>query len=124
VFCCLPPLHILSQNKHAVALRDRYPISPGHTLVVPRRHVESVFLLGDAEFCDLGSLVREVRRRLFVEMDPGGFTVGINDGAAAGQTVGHAHVHVIPRFSGDVADPRGGIRWVVPARARYWGEEG
>ena len=65
-------------------------------------------------------LVDRVRASLAAELDPDGFNVGVNDGAAAGQTVAHAHVHVIPRFEGDVADPRGGVRWVVPDRARYW----
>ena len=122
-FCTLPPAGRWIENATAVALEDRYPISPGHTLVVPRRHVESVFDLAPAEMLDLGALVMEARRRLNEALKPDGFNVGVNDGLGAGQTVMHAHVHVVPRFRGDVPDPRGGVRWVLPEKARYWGAE-
>jgi diadenosine tetraphosphate (Ap4A) HIT family hydrolase len=112
---------VLEQTS-ALALRDRYPISRGHTLIIPKRHIESVFSLSPEELLDMGALVLEVRRRLAEEFRPDGFTVGVNDGPAAGQTVSHAHVHVIPRYSDDVADPRGGIRWVIPGKAAYWSE--
>ena len=110
------------ESRHAIALPDAFPLSSGHTLVVPRRHVESVFTLEPEEQADLWALVDRVRRELVGEHGPDGFNVGVNDGAAAGQTVSHAHVHVIPRYDGDVADPRGGVRWVLPDRARYWDE--
>ena len=71
---------------------------------------------------DVWRLVSDVRGALESEVRPDGFNVGVNDGEAAGQTVPHAHVHVIPRFSGDVPDPRGGLRWVLPDRAQYWEE--
>ena len=106
-------------NAHAVAFADGYPVAAGHTLVVPRRHVASVFDLGPEEYAALWEVVGAVRRRLTADGCPG-FTIGVNDGAAAGQTVGHAHVHVIPRRAGDVDDPRGGVRWVLPERAEYW----
>jgi diadenosine tetraphosphate (Ap4A) HIT family hydrolase len=79
--------------------------------------------LPEEERAAVWSLVARVRGKLVSELQPDGFNVGVNDGAAAGQTVPHAHVHVIPRRAGDVADPRGGVRWVVPAKARYWVEE-
>jgi len=104
----------------AAAFPDAYPVSPGHSLVVPRRHVADLFALSVDELRSVWDLVAEVRRRLEAERRPDGFNVGVNAGAAAGQTVEHAHVHVIPRYLGDVADPRGGVRWVVPAKARYW----
>lgn len=68
-------------------------------------------------------LVAEVRSRLTDDLQPDGFNIGLNDGEAAGQTVMHAHIHVIPRWKGDVPDPRGGVRWIIPDKARYWGEE-
>jgi diadenosine tetraphosphate (Ap4A) HIT family hydrolase len=108
------------ETEHIVAFHDRFPVAEGHTLVVPRRHVDSVFDLTRAEFDTLWQVVTEVRERLRRELQPNGFTIGVNDGAAAGQTVTHAHVHVIPRCAGDVPDPRGGIRWVLPERACYW----
>jgi diadenosine tetraphosphate (Ap4A) HIT family hydrolase len=119
-FCTLVPGQEISRNEYAVALGDRYPITEGHTLVVPLRHVESIFDLSEAELRALARLVVQVRRELGGRLRPDGFTIGVNDGSAAGQTVPHAHVHVIPRSRGDVPDPRGGIRWVVPDRAAYW----
>jgi diadenosine tetraphosphate (Ap4A) HIT family hydrolase len=109
---------------HAAAFRDRYPLSEGHSLVVPGRHVASLSDLTAEEEAELWALVREVREDLAASHDPGGFNIGVNDGEAAGQTVGHAHIHVIPRYAGDVVDPRGGIRWVIPDRAAYWTGQG
>jgi diadenosine tetraphosphate (Ap4A) HIT family hydrolase len=108
------------ETAHALALLDGFPVTPGHTLIVPRRHVASLFDLPEAERAAVWALVAEVRAVLVAEFGPDGFTVGLNDGPAAGQTVPHAHVHVIPRRTGDVPDPRGGVRWVLPERAAYW----
>ena len=104
-------------------LRDAYPISQGHALVVPKQHTPSLFDLPFDTQAVLWQLVSEARRRINEELRPDGFNVGVNDGEAAGQTVMHAHIHVIPRWKDDVADPRGGIRWVIPEKARYWGDE-
>lgn len=104
----------------AVAFPDAYPITDGHTLVVPTRHVESVFDLEPAEHQRIWALVLEEIDRLRDAVGPDGFNVGFNSGVAAGQTVNHAHVHVIPRRDGDTEDPRGGVRRVVPERAAYW----
>jgi diadenosine tetraphosphate (Ap4A) HIT family hydrolase len=82
--------------------------------------VISIFELNEADYSDLWQLVNKVKNELAAEFKPDAFNVGINDGAAAGQTVAHAHIHVIPRRKGDVPDPRGGVRWVVPGKADYW----
>ena len=119
-FCSLEPSRILLQNDCGVALRDGFPVSKGHALIVPRNHVASVFDLPAEEQQSLWKLVAEVRIMLDKDFHPDGFNIGTNDGNAAGQTVPHAHIHVIPRYSGDVPDPRGGIRWVLPDRAKYW----
>lgn len=119
-FCDLPAGRVLHTSPHARALRDAYPVSEGHTLVIPSRHVASLYDLADEERAGLWMLVDEVRDALAASHGPDGFNIGVNEGEAAGQTVMHAHVHVIPRYAGDVADPRGGIRWVLPERARYW----
>ena len=111
---------VTAVSEHAVAFPDGFPVSRGHTLVVPRRHVPSVYDLTEAEQADVWRLAARVRARLAAELAPAGFNVGLNDGPAAGQTVPHAHVHVIPRYEGDVPDPRGGVRWVIPERAPYW----
>ena len=118
-FCSIPADRVLLESAVAVACWDAYPVSEGHTLVVPRRHVASVFGLSPTEQQELWGLLARVREALNERLRPDGFTIGINDGAAAGQTVGHAHIHVIPRRKGDVPDPRGGIRWVIPAKAAY-----
>ena len=111
---------LIGANAAAIAFADRYPLSHGHTLVVPRQHVDSVFNLPPTETRLLWDLVTTVRQELARTFAPTGFNIGINDGVAAGQTVPHAHVHVIPRYVGDVPDPRGGVRWVVPDKAAYW----
>lgn len=121
-FCRLERNRIRVESKFAVALLDGFPVNPGHTLVIPKRQVASLFELSDDEQAAVWRLVAQVRASLVAELQPDGFTVGLNDGSAAGQTVMHAHVHVIPRRNGDVADPRGGIRWIMPDKARYWDE--
>jgi diadenosine tetraphosphate (Ap4A) HIT family hydrolase len=106
----------------AAAIPDTFPASSGHTLVVPVRHVADFFALNAEEQADVWSLVAEVRMDLERWLAPDGYNVGLNAGSAAGQTVDHAHIHVIPRFLGDVPDPRGGVRWVLPATAAYWSD--
>ena len=113
----------VQQGGAVVAIPDGFPLNPGHTLVVPRRHVADLFALTPEDQVDVWRLVAAVRERLLAERRPAGFNIGLNVGEAGGQTVAHAHVHVIPRFLGDVADPRGGVRWVIPARAAYWRNE-
>lgn len=115
---------VVARSHHAVAFPDRYPISPGHTLVVSRRHEPDFFALTEEERLDLWSLVDQVRHHLDARYGPDAFNIGVNAGRAAGQTVAHAHVHVIPRYQGDVGDPRGGIRHLIPDEAVYWEEDG
>jgi diadenosine tetraphosphate (Ap4A) HIT family hydrolase len=107
-------------NEHAVAVTDAYPVSRGHTLIVSRRHVASLFDLSPDEQRGIWALLPLVKDSLDRELSPAGYNVGMNVGTAAGQTVGHVHVHVIPRNEGDAADPRGGVRWVLPDKAAYW----
>jgi diadenosine tetraphosphate (Ap4A) HIT family hydrolase len=111
---------VLAENELAVAIRDLYPVSEGHTLVVPRRHESDYFKLTEEEQIAILRLVREQERRLREELSPAAFNMGLNSGPAAGQTVPHAHIHLIPRYEGDVPDPRGGVRWVLASRAPYW----
>ena len=111
---------MIRRTEQVLVLADGFPVSPGHALVVPRRHVAGLFDLDADEQAAVWSMVAEVRAELAQGLTPDGFNIGLNDGRAAGQTVMHAHVHVIPRSHGDVADPRGGVRWVVPGKAAYW----
>jgi diadenosine tetraphosphate (Ap4A) HIT family hydrolase len=119
-FCSPEPRRVVGANSLAIAIRDAFPVSPGHTLIVPRRHIASASEATSEEFAAIWSLLMEARVGIERELGPGGFNVGINDGPAAGQTVMHMHVHLIPRFVGDCLDPRGGVRWVLPEKARYW----
>jgi diadenosine tetraphosphate (Ap4A) HIT family hydrolase len=122
-FCRLERNRIRLESEFAVSFLDGFPITQGHTLVIPKRHVVSLFELPDEEQAAIWKLVTQVRASLAAELQPDGFNVGFNDGTASGQTVMHAHVHIIPRYIGDVTDPRGGVRWIMPDKARYWDED-
>lgn len=101
-------------------LWDTHPVNPGHVLITPRRHVASFFDSTATERDSLLHLADDARRILAEKHAPDGFNLGINDGPAAGQSVPHLHLHLIPRYRGDVPDPRGGVRWIIANRAQYW----
>ena len=119
-FCSLPRSRINDENEHGLLIRDGFPVSPGHSLVIPKRHVLSFFDTSEDERSDLFRLLDAAKHIISKELNPDGYNVGINDGAAAGQTVPHLHIHLIPRYFGDLPDPRGGVRWVIPGKADYW----
>ena len=121
-FCTLPDERIIDQNDHGLVIRDGFPISPGHTLIIPKRHTGSFFDLTETERSDLLLLLDKAKLDVENEFKPDGYNIGINDGPAAGQTVPHLHVHLIPRYAGDREDPRGGVRWIIPEKADYWSE--
>lgn len=122
IFCHLEPARIILQCPLAVVVRDAYPVSTGHTLIIPRRHIKSWFEVNQHEQHALLEMLAKAKAGLDAELHPDGYNIGINDGAAAGQTVPHLHLHLIPRYAGDRPDPRGGVRWVIPDRAVYWRE--
>jgi len=119
-FCQLDPTHIITSNNYAFAILDGFPISPGHALIIPKRHIASLFEATRQEREALFDLLEMVKIELQEKFNPNGFNIGINDGAAAGQTVMHLHIHLIPRYAGDQPDPRGGVRWIFPDKADYW----
>ena len=119
-FCTLPADRVLLASPLALVLRDAYPISPGHTLIIPRRHIASFFELTPDERAEVLALLDQARAGLHTEFRPDAYNIGINDGPAAGQTIGHLHIHLIPRYAGDQPDPRGGVRWIFPDKADYW----
>jgi len=119
-FCALPASRIVDEAEQCLAIRDAFPVSEGHTLIISKRHVGSLFDLSENELRDLFRLLARAKQTLDAAYRPAGFNVGINDGRAAGQTVPHLHVHLIPRYTGDVPDPRGGVRWIFPGKADYW----
>ena len=118
-FCTLDSEQLVSEDDLTVAVRDGYPVSPGHTLVIPRRHVSSWFGLDEVERVAVLHAVDRAKEQLESDLHPDGWNIGINVGAAAGQTVWHVHVHLIPRFEGDMDDPRGGVRHCVAGKGHY-----
>ena len=116
-FC--QPAGVLLENALAVVIRDRYPASPGHLLVLPRHHVGDWFDTTAAERLALFELADTAKAWLDNEFHPDGYNLGINVGETAGQTIFHVHLHLIPRYRGDVAAARGGVRGVIPARRNY-----
>lgn len=118
-FCSPVPEEIVIENPLCYARYDRYPVSKGHLLIVPFRHVDAFFDLTDEERKAAFDLVQEANAKLNSALHPDGYNLGVNVGQAAGQTVMHAHIHLIPRYHGDVPDPRGGVRFVIPQKAKY-----
>ena len=120
LFCSVERDQVLIDHPLAFAKRDGYPVSKGHTLIIPRRHVASFFETTEEERQAMLKLLDEMKAMLDREHKPDGYNIGINNGPAAGQTVMHLHIHLIPRYAGDRPDPRGGVRWVIPEMAEYW----
>jgi diadenosine tetraphosphate (Ap4A) HIT family hydrolase len=111
---------LVARNELAAAFPDAYPVSDGHVLIVPLRHEPSGLALSLDEQAAMLHLLAAARAWIEARFRPDGYNLGMNVGEAAGQTVAHAHLHLIPRYHGDAPDPRGGVRWVLPARAAYW----
>jgi diadenosine tetraphosphate (Ap4A) HIT family hydrolase len=118
-FCQLPAERLAEANAHAFAVADAFPVAAGHTLIISRRHVPSFFELTAEEMAAVNELLCRMREHLDVRLSPGGYNIGINVGVVSGQTIPHVHVHLIPRFVGDVQDPVGGVRNIIPGRGRY-----
>jgi diadenosine tetraphosphate (Ap4A) HIT family hydrolase len=119
VFCALAADKILAENEHAVWILDIHPASPGHSLIVPKRHVESFFETTPAEREGILALLDQAQAHTRQNHAPSGYNIGINEGPATGQTIAHLHVHLIPRFLGDRDAAKGGVRWVNPTKADY-----
>ena len=111
---------VILEARDAVAFLDKHPVSQGHALVVPNLVVTRLEELPLEVEASVWATVRQVRELLAEQYRPDGFNIGVNDGSAAGQTISHVHIHVIPRYKGDAPDPRGGIRWIFPQKAKYW----
>jgi diadenosine tetraphosphate (Ap4A) HIT family hydrolase len=117
LFCT--PRGVTRQNELAYCARDSFPVSPGHSLVIPFRHCADFFDLSPAEMAACMELLVSARKDLDAEFRPAGYNVGVNVGQAGGQSVFHVHVHLIPRYAGDHPNPRGGIRQIIPWKADY-----
>ena len=119
-FCLTKPgRRIMIKGKHGFAAWDRHPASEGHFLVIPYRHFANYFDINDEEREELWALVAQAREICEEKYHPDGYNIGINVGAAAGQSINHLHIHVIPRYRGDVENPKGGVRGVIPHNKLY-----
>ena len=119
-FCTLSTERIIDENELAIVILDGHPVSDGHTLVIPRRHVEDYFDLYQPEKNAIEQLIQQRRTNLIAADNTiDGFNVGANAGLSAGQTVFHVHLHLIPRRTGDIENPRGGVRGVIPNKQSY-----
>jgi diadenosine tetraphosphate (Ap4A) HIT family hydrolase len=119
-FCDLPKDRILAQNGLAFVIRDRFPVTPLHTLVIPKRHVSGLFDLEPSEMKACNDLLLWAKDAIREEdASVAGFNVGVNIGEAAGQTIFHCHIHLVPRRHGDVENPRGGVRHIIPGKGNY-----
>jgi len=118
VFCTIN--ESIFDDNHFWIIKDNYPVSCGHTLIIPKKHILSLFDLDQQDFIHLHSVIKKLKLFLDQQYNPDGFNIGINDGKSAGRTIDHLHIHVIPRYLNDQKDPRGGIRLIFPEKANYW----
>ena len=117
LFCT--PRGVTGSNSLAYSSRDSYPVSPGHSLIIPFRHCASIFDLTPEEMIACMELVADERKLLDEEFSPDGYNIGVNVSGAAGQSIFHVHIHLIPRYTGDSPNPQGGVRHVLPGKAYY-----
>ncbi len=120
LFCLLDDRPVVEETEHLFVIEDRYPVTPKHCLIIPKRHIADFFELDESESKELFMLLKKQALRIQQD-DPEvlGFNIGINCGEAAGQTIFHCHIHLIPRRQGDVEDPRGGVRALIPKKQHY-----
>ena len=120
LFCEISNERIVAENDLAYAVRDGFPVTEIHTLIIPKRHVEDYFGLTQEELLACDNLIRSLKDEIMdSDSSVHGFNIGMNAGESAGQTVFHCHIHLIPRRSGDVENPRGGVRHLIPGKGNY-----
>ena len=118
---CSPGIHseLIIESELVFAIYDKYPVTPGHALIIPRRHEKDYFGLSAEEQESCWRLLQWVKDIVQQKYKPDGYNIGINNLYAAGQTVSHVHIHLIPRYLGDVERPQGGVRGVIPSKKEY-----
>ena len=119
IFCELPKDRIVYESELWLMIRDGFPVAPGHSLIIPKRHGSDFFEINAEEHSELQTVINFAKEQLDSELNPDGYNIGINCGDAAGQTVFHLHAHLIPRYKGDMEEPRGGVRGVIPEKQKY-----
>lgn len=119
-FCEVQAKEMIVETELAFAIYDKFPVTPLHSLIIPKRHVSSFFDLDDSEVDTILKLLAKMRTTILTEDSTvKGFNIGVNIGETAGQTIFHCHIHLIPRRHGDVENPRGGVRGVIPRKQSY-----
>jgi ATP adenylyltransferase len=121
ISCCNPSENrsIIVESDLVFAIYDRFPVNPGHALIIPRRHCKDYFNLSKEEQGECWNLVNQVKEIVERTYHPDGYNIGINVLESAGQTIPHVHIHLIPRYAGDVPKPEGGVRGVIPDKKEY-----
>ena len=120
IFCSIKKDELLFENNLAYASTDSYPVSKFHSLVVPKRCIKNFFELNNQEIIACNDLIKKLQKKILSEDNTvKGFNIGTNSGKAAGQSIFHCHIHVIPRREGDVKNPQGGVRSVIPSKQHY-----
>ena len=121
IFCNKTNCKVISSTKHFFIIRDTaYPVTKHHTLIITHRHVDDYFDLNKEEINDLDEILKNQKRELKqLDKEITAFNIGVNIGRDAGQSIMHCHIHLIPRRKGDVEDPRGGVRGVIPEKQKY-----
>jgi diadenosine tetraphosphate (Ap4A) HIT family hydrolase len=119
LFCNPKPEEILAETQHALLIQDSSPVSPGHCLVVPRQHIKTFFDCSEEQNRNFRELILQAKEIMDKRHSPDGYNIGCNNEQAAGQSVFHLHIHIIPRYKGDVENPKGGVRWVIPDKSQY-----
>ena len=110
---------VLFETRKWIAMYDKYPVSKGHVLLIPKKHYETFFDLPEQLTNSIQYWIKHIKKILDDKYHPSGYNIGVNCGKSAGQTVMHCHIHIIPRYDGDVEDPRGGVRGVIPSKQKY-----
>ena len=121
-FCSINQSQYLIEGKYSYAKFDGYPLTKGHVLIICKEHVSNYFDLSETVQNEMMKLVAKAKVLLDTNYSTSDYNIGINCGDLAGQTIDHVHIHLIPRRKGDIDDPRGGVRWVLPEKAKYWDE--
>ena len=119
IFCNMPEDSIITENNLAYAIYDKYPVTEGHILIITKNHVKDYFSASNDEKEAILTLMEECKDILDEKYKPDGYNIGLNCGVEAGQTIMHLHMHLIPRYVGDIDDPTGGVRGVIPEKRVY-----
>jgi diadenosine tetraphosphate (Ap4A) HIT family hydrolase len=120
LFCNIEDERVIAENNLAYAVRDGFPVTELHTLIIPKRHVEDYFGLTQEELLACDELIRSLKDEIMdSDSSVDAFNIGMNAGESAGQTIFHCHIHLIPRRTGDVENPRGGVRHLIPGKGNY-----